>query len=138
MFLSTIIDGFVGTDTARMFIGQAPEVITTGFWMIQTMAGVVLIDIAKIAWILQSLAALLWAIALLQEKGWKRAIGILGLMDGAAPAITVVMVGSNMTDMVVVGILLMQAIWNIAAATLLLRIGKLDEQGAHAIAAHAH
>lgn len=138
MLLGTIIDGFVGTDTARMFIGQAPEVITTGFWMIQTMAGVVLIDIAKIAWILQSLAVLLWAIALLQEKGWKRAIGMLGLVDGAAPAITVVMVGSNMTDMVVVGILLMQAIWNIAAATLLLRIGKLDKQGAHAIAAHAH
>jgi hypothetical protein len=134
MFLGTIIDGFVSADTALMFVGQAPDAIKAGFWMIQTMSGVVLIDIAKVSWVLQSIAVLLWAFALLQERGLKRAIGVLGLIVGALPAITVFVVGSAMTDMVVVGILLMQAVWNIAAATLLL-IDKQGKQNAHPLSA---
>jgi len=135
MFLGTIIDGFVATDTALMFVDQAPDLLKTGFWMIQTMAGVVLIDLAKVAWVLQSIAVLFWAVALLQERGLKRAIGVFGLVVGALPAITVFVVGSAMTDMVVVGILMMQAVWNIAAATLLLLIEKQDKQNLRALSA---
>jgi len=133
--LGTIIDGFVATDTALMFVDQAPDLLKTGFWMIQTMAGVVLIDLAKVAWVLQSIAVLFWAVALLQERGLKRAIGVFGLVVGALPAITVFVVGSAMTDMVVVGILMMQAVWNIAAATLLLLIEKQDKQNLRALSA---
>ena len=60
---------------------------------------------------------------------------MFGLVVGALPAITVFVVGSAMTDMVVVGILMMQAVWNIAAATLLLLIEKQDKQNLRALSA---
>ena len=120
MLLATVIDGFISTDIALMFVDKSPEAVQAGFWMIDAM-GVVLVDIAKVAWVFQSVAVLFWASALLFEAGFKRAIGVVGLVAGALPAITVFMVGSNMTDQSVVGILVFQAVWNLAAATLLLR-----------------
>jgi hypothetical protein len=121
MLAATVIDGFISTDSAVMFVNKSPEIMNTGFWLIQTMSGVVLIDIAKVAWVFQSVAVLFWAAALLRERGLNRVVGVIGLAAGALPAITVLVVGSNMTDNVVVSILLLQAVWNIAAATLLIR-----------------
>jgi len=57
---------------------------------------------------------------LLRERGMPRVIGAIGLLAGALPAAIVFVVGSHMTDAIVVGILLAQAIWNLAAATLLI------------------
>jgi hypothetical protein len=128
MFIATIIDGFISTDIAVAFVGKSPEAVQAGYWMIQALTGIVLVDIARVSWVLQSVAVVCWAIALLKQRGLHRAIGSLGLIVGALPAITVVMVGSNMTDMVVVGILLLQALWNVAAATLLLRDRASDSQ----------
>jgi hypothetical protein len=46
---------------------------------------------------------------------------MLGVVAGGLPAAAVVMAGANMTEMVVVGILLLQGVWNLAAASVLLR-----------------
>jgi hypothetical protein len=79
-----------------------------------------LTDIAKVAWVFQSVAVLSWAVALLQDRGSRRALGVVGLVAGATPAIAVFVVGSHMTATVVVGILLLQGVWNLAAAAQLL------------------
>lgn len=125
MLVATIIDGFISTDMAALFVNKSPEAVRSGYWMIQAMAGAALTDIARVAWVCQSMAAVAWACALLRERGLTRKLGMAGLVSGALPAIAVVAVGSRMTATVVVGILLIQAVWNLTAATYLLRGAKL-------------
>lgn len=125
MLVATIIDGFISTDTAALFATKTTEGVRVGYWMIQTMAGVALTDIARVAWVCQSVAAVAWACALLREGGLARIAGMVGLVSGALPAIAVIAVGQHMTASVVVGILLVQAIWNLTAATYLMRGAKL-------------
>ena len=122
MLLATVIDGFVSTDAAVMFLRSgSPAAIEQGFQIVNVLSGVLLPDLARVAWVLQSVAAVAWACALLRERGMPRAIGVIGLLAGGLPAAIVFVVGSHMTDAVVVGILLAQAVWNLAAATLLIR-----------------
>ncbi|MEC5218171.1 hypothetical protein RCH09_003140 [Actimicrobium sp. GrIS 1.19] len=121
MLVATTIDGFISTDTAALFATESPEAVRVGYWMIQTMAGVALTDIARVAWVCQSLAAVAWASAMLRESGLTRRLGVIGLVSGALPAVAVVAAGQAMTETVVVGILLVQGIWNLTAATYLLR-----------------
>lgn len=121
MLVATIIDGFISTDIAALFAAKSPEAVRVGYWMIQAMAGVALTDIARVAWVCQSVAAVAWACAMLRDSGFTRKLGVVGLVSGALPAIAVVAVGQHMTETVVVGILLVQAVWNLTAATYLLR-----------------
>jgi hypothetical protein len=120
MLVATIIDGFISTDLAALFVNTSPEAVRSGYWMIQAIAGVALTDIARIAWVCESVAAVAWAWALLRERGLTRKLGMVGLVSGALPAIAVIAVGSRMTETVVVGILLVQAVWNLTAAAYLL------------------
>lgn len=124
MLVATIIDGFISTDLAALFAPGSPEAVRAGYWMIQAIAGVALTDIARVAWVCQSVAAVSWAYALLRERGLPRKLGMAGLVSGALPAIAVFVAGQRMTATVVVGILLVQAIWNFTAATYLLRGAK--------------
>jgi hypothetical protein len=120
MLVATIMDGFISTDLAAMFVTRAPETVKTGFWMIQAIAGVALTDIARVAWVCQSLAAVAWSLALLRDAGLARKVGMVGLVAGVLPGVAVIAVGSRMTATVVVGVLVLQAVWNLAAATYLL------------------
>jgi hypothetical protein len=70
---------------------------------------------------LQSFAAVCWSVALLGQGGYARKVGMLGVVAGGLPAVAVIAAGSNMTEMVVVGILLVQGVWNLLAASVLLR-----------------
>ena len=124
MFTATIIDGFISTDTAAVFLKGSPEAIKFGYWMVQTIEGIVLTDIARVAWVLQSIAALAWSLALLRQAGVQRVVGSIGLLAGALPAAAVILAGSNMTVTVVVGVLLIQALWNISAGVLLLLLDR--------------
>jgi hypothetical protein len=119
MLLAAVIDGFVSTDAAAMFVSGAPAAAETGYQIIRTLSGVLLPDLARVAWVFQSVAAIAWSIALLRERGMQRTVGAIGLVAGALPAVIVSIVGTQMTDAIVVGILLAQAVWNLAAATLL-------------------
>lgn len=120
MFVATIIDGFISTDLAALFATGSPDAVRAGYWMIQAIAGVALTDIARVAWVCQSIGAVAWAVALVGQRR-SRGFGMVGLVSGALPAIAVVAAGSNMTATVVVGVLLVQAVWNLTAAAYLLR-----------------
>ncbi|MFI4968282.1 MAG: hypothetical protein ACHQAU_06090 [Gammaproteobacteria bacterium] len=135
MVVAAVLDGFVSTDTASMFVNRAPDVMQIGYWIMNTLEIVVLSDVAKVAWIFQSVAVVCWAIALLPERGMRRVVGVIGLVAGGAPAVAVFVVGSHMTASVVVGILLLQAVWNFSAAALLLssKLTKPASAGAPAL-----
>lgn len=108
------------TDTAALFATKSPEAVRVGYWMTQAMAGVALTDIARVAWVCQSVAAVAWSRAMLRDAGLARKAGLAGLVTGALPGVAVVAVGAHMTVTVVVGILLVQALWNLTAAAYLL------------------
>lgn len=120
MFVATIIDGFISTDTAALFVTKSPEAVRTGYWMIQVIAGVALTDIARVAWVCQSLAAVAWSLALLRDTGLTRKVGMAGVVIGALPGVAIVAAGANMTQTLVVGVLLLQGCWNLGAAACLL------------------
>jgi hypothetical protein len=128
MLVATIIDGFISTDTAALFVAKSPEAVRVGYWMIQAIAGVALTDIARVAWVCQSVAAIGWAWAMLGERGLARKFGMTGLVSGALPAVAVFVAGSHMTETVVVGILLVQAVWNLTAAVYLFSGAKASRQ----------
>jgi hypothetical protein len=119
MLVATTIDGFIGPDIAALFATKSAEGVRVGYWLVQAIAGVALTDIARVAWVFQSVAALAWAWALLGEGGLARKLGMAGLVSGALPAVAVFAAGAHMTEGVVVGILLAQAAWNLTAAAYL-------------------
>jgi hypothetical protein len=119
MLVATTIDGFIGPDLAALFATKSAEGVKVGYWLVQAIAGVALTDIARVAWVFQSLAALAWAWALLGEGGLARRLGMAGLVSGGLPALAVFAAGAHMTEPVVVGILLAQAAWNLTAAAYL-------------------
>jgi len=119
MLIATTIDGFISTDTAALFVNKSPEAVRVGYWLVQTIEGVALTDIARVAWVCESVAALAWAWALLGEGGLARKLGMAGLVSGGLPALAVFAAGAHMTEGVVVGILLAQAAWNLTAAAYL-------------------
>jgi hypothetical protein len=121
MMIAAVIDGFISTDIAAMFVGKSPEAVKAGYWMIQAASNGALIDLARVSWVFQSIAALCWSVALLGEKAYARKIGMLGLVVGTLPAVAVFQAGSAMTDTVVITILLLQAVWNLAAASVLIK-----------------
>ncbi|WP_198117662.1 hypothetical protein [Massilia rhizosphaerae] len=124
MLVATTIDGFISTDVAALFATKSPEAVRVGYWMIQALAGVALTDIARVAWVCQSLAAVAWSLAMVRDAGPARNAGLAGLATGVLPGVAVVAAGAHMTETVVVGILLVQAIWNLIAAAWLLRGAK--------------
>ncbi len=121
MLIATVIDGFISTDIAAMFVGKSPEAVKVGYWMIQAASGGALVDLARVSWVFQSVAAVCWSLALLGQQGFARKAGMVGLVVGALPALAVAVVGANLTESVVVGILLLQAAWQLTAAAVLLR-----------------
>jgi hypothetical protein len=121
MLVATVIDGLISTDTAAFFVTRSPEAMRTGYWIIQAMSSVALVDIARVAWVFQSVAAVALGAAMLSGPVRSRWLGIAGTASGALPAIAVFAYGSAMTEMVVVGILLVQAVWNFIAAAYLIR-----------------
>jgi hypothetical protein len=116
MLVATTIDGFIGIDTAALFVNKTPDAVRVGYWLVQVLENVVLADIARVAWVCQSVAALGWAWAMLGEGALARKLGMLGLVSGALPALAVFVAGDHITETVVVGILFVQASWNLIAA----------------------
>jgi len=130
MLVATTIDGFIGPDLAALFVKKSTEGVQVGYWLVQAIAGVALSDIARVAWVFQSIAALAWAWALLGEGGLARKLGMAGLISGGLPALAVFAAGAHITETVVVGILLAQAAWNLTAAAYLFS-GARTPQGSY-------
>lgn len=121
MLSATILDGFISTGIAADFVNSTPDAAQAARWMIHVVESIVLTDTARVAWVLQSAAAIAWSLALLRDAGMRRVVGCIGLVAGGLPAALVIAAGAKMDLSVVVGTLLLQAVWNIAAGVLLVR-----------------
>ncbi|MHA6206248.1 hypothetical protein ACXU4B_17610 [Dyella soli] len=121
MLSATILDGFISTGIAADFVNGTPEAAQAARWMIHVVESIALTDIARVAWVLQSVAAIAWSVALLRDPGTRRVVGCIGLVAGGLPAAMVVAAGAQMDLGIVVGTLLLQAVWNLAAGVLMLR-----------------
>ncbi len=121
MFSATILDGFISTGIAADFVNATPDAAQAARWMIHVVESIALTDIARVAWVLQSVAAIAWSVALLRDAGMRRVVGCIGLVAGGLPAVMVIVAGAQMGLGVVVGTLLLQAVWNVAAGVLMLR-----------------
>ncbi|MES2069298.1 MAG: hypothetical protein V4488_03045 [Pseudomonadota bacterium] len=123
MIGATMLDGFISSDVASQFAGASPEGVKLGYNLVVFM-GIALTDLAKLGWILQAVAAIAWSISLLAERGFSRfshVIGWIGLASGGLVIVVVVSAGANMSMAALLGTLAAQAIWNLAAAALLIR-----------------
>jgi len=123
MVVATTFDGFISSDVAEMFVKASPEGVKQGFNLIIAY-GATVGEFAKIGWVLQSVAALSWASVLVGERGLSRIIGVCGLISSAI-VIGAVVLPAQITMPVLLGILISQAIWHLAAATWLIRDQKM-------------
>lgn len=120
MIGATTLDGFVSGDLAAMFVAASPDSVKQGYNLI-AFTGVALTDVARVGWVLQALAGIGWSAVLLGTRGLQRGLGAIGLLSGALVVTTVVVAGANMDLTAILSILGAQAIWNLAAALLLVR-----------------
>ena len=136
MVVAAVTDGFITGDVASYYL-QPGHSVDTGREMIH-LCYVVIQDFATASWFFQSVGVLAMAAALLRRKGLQRVAGVLGLATGALAPIAIVVTYPAMDTTVVVGILLAQLVWNVAAATLLLNRGtwqaRLPERAALQVA----
>ena len=116
---ATIIDGFVIPHVA-LDASAAPDRIRFAYDLVHYL-GVVLNDLAKLGWILQAIGALAWSCVLLRTPGFERAIGLLGLLSSALVCAVVLGSATSMSMAALLGVLIAQLLWNLAAAVLLLR-----------------
>ena len=116
---ATIIDGFVIPHVA-LDASAAPDRIRFAYDLVHYL-GVVLNDLAKLGWILQAIGALAWSCVLLRTPGFERAIGLLGLLSSALVCAVVLGSATSMSMAALIGVLIAQLLWNLAAAVLLLR-----------------
>jgi hypothetical protein len=121
MVVAAVTDGFITGDVASYYLLPGHSV-DTGRETIH-LCYVVIQDFATASWFFQSAGVLAMACALLPRKGLQRVVGVLGLATGALAPIAIVATYPVMDTTVVVGILLAQMVWNMAAATLLLQRG---------------
>ena len=119
MMAAAVTDGFVTGDVAAYYL-RAGHSVDTGREMIH-LCYVVVQDFAAAAWCLQSVGVLALAFTLLRERGLPRIVGALGLSSGALPPVALVATWGAMDGGVVMGILLAQLVWNVAASVLLMR-----------------
>lgn len=121
MVVAAVTDGFITGDVAGYYL-QPGHSVDTGREMIH-LCYVAIQDFATASWFFQSAGVLMLAAALLRGGGLQRVVGALGLATGALVPIAIVATYPAMDTTVVVGILLAQLVWNVAAATLLLHRG---------------
>ncbi len=120
MMGGVLIDGFITIDLALSYVKGTPEEVATGYHLIQ-FAYVVLQNLANLSWVMQACGVLLVSSALVTDAGRARMLGLVGLAAGALPIVAIAATYPNMSQTLVVGILLVQGIWNLSAAAFLIR-----------------
>ena len=117
---ATILDGFVTPHIAADAIAGTPARVEFGYQLVHYV-GVVLNDLAKLGWILQSIGAFAWSLAMLRERAFNRAAGVVGLVSSALVVAAVFGSETNMSMASLLGVLLAQLLWNLAASVALMR-----------------
>lgn len=121
MVAATLLDGFVTPHIAGDAIRATdPGRVQFAYDLVHYI-GVVLNDAAKLGWILQAVGAAAWSVVLLGERGGARMVGVLGLASSALVCVLVAVSAVNMSMASLLGVLLAQLVWNLAAAAFLFR-----------------
>jgi hypothetical protein len=114
---ATLVDGFVIPHVAIDAVAMPAR--TAFAYDLAHYLGVVVNDLAKLGWILQAVGSVAWSIALLRARGFPRVVGLVGLVSGALVCALVAMSAITMSMTALLGVLLAQLLWNVAAAALL-------------------
>lgn len=117
---ATVVDGFVIPHIAADAVVGSPERVRVAYELVHY-ASLALTDAAKIGWLLQAVGALVWSLALCRERGLARIVGAVGGVANLLVAVAVLGAGANMSMVSILSVLLAQLLWNLAAATLLVR-----------------
>jgi len=120
MIGATITDGFVTTHIAMDAITATPERVAFAYNLIRY-AGVALNDMAKLGWLLQAAGTLAWSAALVQERGFHRTAGVVGVLSSLLVVALIAGSATYMTMTSLLSVLVAQLVWNVAAAVLLVR-----------------
>jgi hypothetical protein len=119
MVAAATLDGFVTPHVAVDAIAGSAERIAIAYRFVHYL-GVVLTDLAKLGWLLQAMGTLAWSIVLLRERGLQRFVGGIGLVSSALVGAAVLGSDTNMSMASLLGVLLAQLLWNLAAAVALI------------------
>ena len=117
---ATMLDGFITPHIAMDAVTAHPERVQFAYNFVHEV-GLILNDLAKLGWILQAAGALAWSMTLMREGGVNRVIGSVGLLSSALVGVLVLGSATNMSMASLLGVLVAQLGWNLAAAVLLLR-----------------
>lgn len=120
MIAATMLDGFITPHIALDAMGAPPERVQFAYDLVHYI-GLMLNDLAKLGWILQAAGALAWSFALLRGTGFNRAIGVVGVLSSVLVGLAILGSATNMSMASLLGVLLAQLIWNLAAAVFLFR-----------------
>jgi hypothetical protein len=101
-------------------ITASPERLAFAFNLVHYLY-IVLNDLAKLGWVLQAVGTLAWSVALLHNRGFKRAIGVVGLLSSGLVLALIFASPTSMTMTSLLNVLFAQLTWNLAAAALLVR-----------------
>jgi hypothetical protein len=117
---ATLLDGFVTPHLAIDAIAGTPTRQAFAYEAVHAL-GIVLTDLARLGWVLQAAAGLAWSLVLVRTAGVDRIAGNVGLAANAAVVALVAVSGSRMSMTALLGILVAQMAWNLAAAAWLWR-----------------
>jgi hypothetical protein len=112
---ATLLDGFVIPHLATDALAGSPERIAFAYQAIHAL-GVILNDLAKLGWVLQAVGTLAWCVALLRESRFGRVVGVVGVLSSMGVVGLVLASDTNMSMASLLGVLLAQLTWNLAAA----------------------
>lgn len=117
---ATLLDGFITPDVAGAFAKASPESVKTGYNLV-VFIGVALTDLARLAWVFQAAGAAAWSWVLFRDRGFNRKIGSTGLISAMVVAVAASTSGPSISLPAILGILLAQLVWYLAASRYLLR-----------------
>jgi len=121
MVAATLLDGFVTPHIAGdAILATDPARVQFAYDLVHYI-GVVLNDAAKLGWILQAIGAAAWSLVLIGERRAARMVGALGLASSVLVCVLVSVSAVNMSMASLLGMLLAQLVWNVAAAVFLFR-----------------
>ena len=119
MFAAALIDGFLIPAVATRYAGAAPAAIALAAQLLSLCALAIQV-LAKFGTIALSSAVVLWSADLVRTPGALRITGIIGIASGVTVVVVLAFAGAlNPHNLGV--IVLLQAIWYVAIAALLVR-----------------
>jgi len=123
MIGAAMLDGFITPGYAAQFAGAPPEKAEMAVAILQ-LAWTMLQYLSVLGFIGMSVGMLGVSLPLLQAGGLARITGIAGLISGVLPVGFLVVAQVNLDPPLLIGILAVQAIWNLTAAAWLVHGGE--------------